>query len=441
VPTAAAFQPVARRSPTFRLLLGLGIMSAAVAVFFIYSIHQLRSLRELQTQTIDRNRKDALVLLRIQNDLNSLGLSMRDTLQRVPVTPVLAWEAEFRRMRADLDDALVREARYSSDGPRSRQSSVVRESFQQFWTASVQVFELARSNREADAADQIRAQLLPRQTQLSLAISQLLLAANEGQESGSASTRTIYDRFERNAWTFGAAIFTVIVVSSLWLVQYSRRLFEQVAALSKRRSELVRQLISMQETTYRSISRELHDEFGQILTAIGLMLHRADRKPGDLREVQELVQATLEKVRSLSYALHPVILTEVGLESALDVYISGFSKRTGMDARYIRPVQSVELDSSLATHLYRVAQEALNNAAKHSRSKSVTVALAYEQDAVVLEIRDLGVGFAHQGAGLGLVSMRERVELIKGTLEFVEGNPGAIVRVVVPIQTAGVGNA
>ena len=96
-------------------------------------------------------------------------------------------------------------------------------------------------------------------------------------------------------------------------MQYIRRLFERVAALSERRSELAQQLISMQENTFRSISREFHDEFGQILTAIGAMLQRTARRDFagmtagalGLREIQEIVQATLEKVRTLSSRCTP----------------------------------------------------------------------------------------------------------------------------------------
>ena len=77
---------------------------------------------------------------------------------------------------------------------------------------------------------------------------------------------------ERNVYVFLAAMLVVIVLTSLYLVQYNRRMFDQVAVLSERRSELAQQLISMQENTFRSISRELHDDFGQILTAIGAML-------------------------------------------------------------------------------------------------------------------------------------------------------------------------
>jgi len=89
-------------------------------------------------------------------------------------------------------------------------------------------------------------------------------------------------------------MLVVIVLTSLYLVQYNRGLFKQVATLSERRSELAQQLISIQESTLRSISLELHDDIGQILTAIGVMLQREDRKPGDLIEVREIVQNTLE---------------------------------------------------------------------------------------------------------------------------------------------------
>src|ERR1700722_12696397 len=104
------------RSPTYRLLAGLLITLLAVGVYSGYTIVQLRSLRQLQSGTIDRNRLDSLLLLRIQNSLNSLALAMRDMLdtgasgdavaQRYPLT---AWQPQFRRIRADLEDALARE--------------------------------------------------------------------------------------------------------------------------------------------------------------------------------------------------------------------------------------------------------------------------------------------------------------------------------------------
>jgi signal transduction histidine kinase len=180
---------------------------------------------------------------------------------------------------------------------------------------------------------------------------------------------------ERNVYLFVAAMLVLILLTSLYLVHYIRRLFEEMAALSTRRSELAQQLISMQESTFRSISRDLHDDFGQILTAVGAMLQRTSRRAADpdsvradLREVQEVVQSTLEKVRTLSHALHPVILDEIGFEGSLEQYLPSFEKQTGIAVRYEKSGTPRELDRGVAIHLYRVMQEALNNIARHSQS-------------------------------------------------------------------------
>jgi signal transduction histidine kinase len=200
----------------------------------------------------------------------------------------------------------------------------------------------------------------------------------------------------------------------------------------------------MQESTFRSISRELHDDFGQILTAVGVMLQRTERRTAgipdalrsDLREIQEIVQSTLDKVRSLSLALHPVVLDEAGLESALDVYLPGFEKQTGIEIRYEKTGPSREIDRNVAIHLYRVLQEALSNIARHSQSPRALVRLRFLPDTVVLEVEDEGIGFGggKERQGMGLVSMRERAELVNGRVEFIDREGGGVlVRLTVPV--------
>ena len=279
--------------------------------------------------------------------------------------------------------------------------------------------------------------LQARQAALSTAVSRLLIANNASEEAASARTQQLYAGVERNVYVFLVAMLVVIVLTSLYLVQYNRRLFKQVAELSEKRSELAQQLISMQENTFRSISLELHDDFGQILTAIGAMLQRADRNTGDLLEVREIVQTTLEKVRSLSHALHPVVLDEAGLESALDVYLPTFEKQTGIEVGYEKTGQGRDLDRELSIHLYRVMQEALNNVARHSNSKSAAVRLRFLPAAIVLEVQDEGVGFQERVTqGLGLISMRERAELVNGTIEFANAEQGGVlVRITVPLAS------
>ena len=309
------------------------------------------------------------------------------------------------------------------------------------------MFAMAAAGQEGEARSLIRLSLQARQEALSTAVARLLVQNNETEQDAAARIRGVYAGAERNLYLFVGAMLILILFTSLYLVQYNRRLFREEAALSERRSELARQLISMQESAFRSISRELHDDFGQILTAIGTMLQRTGRRlaqdpdsvRADLREVQEIVQSTLEKVRSLSHALHPVILDEIGLESALDQYLPAFEKQTGIAIQFEKSGAGRELDRGVTIHLYRVLQEALNNVAKHAKCKRASVRLRYLPESVVLEVEDEGVGFdASEGRGMGLISMRERAELVNGRLEIEgRGREGATIRLSVPTVAAG----
>jgi len=431
------------RSPTVRLLAGLAITLSAVALYSGYTIMQLHGLEQLQAGIIDRNRADSLLLLRIQNDLNSLGLAMRDMLEGTEPYPLTAWQGQFRRIRTDLEDAMAREARSSPLDRDAEQRKYLSDSLGQFWDALDRIFALAQGGQETEARTLIRLSLQARQEALSTAVARLLVQNNETEQQAAARIRSVYAGVERNVYLFVAAMLVLILLTSLYLVQYNRRLFQEVAVLSARRSELAQQLIAMQENTFRSISRDLHDDFGQILTAIGAMLQRAARRyanPGqeayaaELREVQEIVQATLDKVRALSHALHPVVLDEMGFEGAVDQYLPGFQKQTGIEVRYEKSGTTRELEREVAIHLYRVMQEALNNIAKHAQSKRAAVRLRYLPDAVVLEVEDHGVGFASAHAyGMGLVSMRERADLVNGRLDLENCDTGgARVRLTVP---------
>jgi len=426
-------------------LVGLAVTLSAVALYSGYTIVQMRGLRRLQTQSIDRNRTDSLLLLRIQNNLNSLALAMRDMLDADEPYPLTAWQGQFRRIRVDLEDAMRREQALGPAGRTADQNRYLAASVAQFWDALDRVFALAASGNEGEARTRIRLSLQARQAALSTAVSRLLVQNNESEEHAALETQQIYAGVERNVYLLFGALLIVVALSSVSVVQYNRRMFDQVAALSERRSELAQQLISMQENTFRYISRELHDEFGQILTAVGAMLQRMERRSSaadstmktGLREVSGIVQSTLEKVRTLSQALHPVVLDEAGLESALDSYLPNFEKRTGIKVHYEKTGEIGAMDKQVAIHLYRVLQEALNNVARHSQSAQADVRLRFAPGSVVLEVEDEGIGFRGRGdtPGMGLVSMRERAELVNGRVEFLDGEGGgALIRLTVQMS-------
>ena len=433
-------------SPTLGLLLGLIITLSAVVAYSAYITWQVTGLRKLQTDLVDRNRKDSLQLLRIQNDLNSLAVAMRDMVSGDEPYPLTAWSAQFQRIRADLDDAMRLEAGFAAASRTPDQTAFLTSSFTQFWNAVDRIFALARNGKEKEAREQIQLSLQERQAALSTAVARFLVQNTENEEQAGQRIVQIYDRVQFQAYMFLAATLLAILLSSLSVIRWNRRLFARLAEISERRSELAQKLIAAQESTLRYISRELHDEFGQVLTAVGSMLRRAGTHAPegsllrtDLQEVLQTVQGTLESVRTLSQALHPVMLDEAGLEATLDWYIPTVERQTGIAISYEKQGEPFPVDNVAGVHVYRVLQEALNNVARHSGAKQAWVRLCFLPNALELVVEDRGVGFAENPnkRGIGLVAMRERSELMGGRIVFSrppEG--GTLVHLSIPREKA-----
>ena len=438
------------RSPTTPLYIGLVITLLAVVGYSWYVTLRIASLRELQNNLIDRNRKDSLQLLRIQNELNSIGMSLHGMLETDPSDtgpryPLTAWQPQFARMRGDLGDAFLRERQFSPSGRKPEQQQYLQSSLAQFWDAVDRIFAIAQGGQEQEARAQIRLSLQARLAALSNAVARLLVENNENEERAAVQVSKIYDRVERQAYIFLVGTLVAIVLTSLYLIRSNRLLFNRLEAMSAQRSELAQTLISTQESTLRYISRELHDEFGQILTAMGAMLGRARNlapENSDLRkdlvELREIAQSTLDKVRSLSQALHPVMLDEAGLEHTIEWYLPVLERQTGIGISYEKSGMPFAISGDSAVHIYRVLQEALNNVTRHSGANKAWVRLHFGESSLDLEVEDRGVGFSADGGrqGLGMVAMRERAELLGGSISFQSSaNGGTLVRLTVPKES------
>jgi signal transduction histidine kinase len=434
------------RSPATGLLLGLAITLIAVLVYSAYITVQLRGLRKLQSDMVNRGRKDSLQLLRLQNDLNTVALAMRDMLDAGEPYPLSAWSAQFERVRGDLDSALRIEEQYAEVRRTPEQRAYLSQQLSQFWDAVDRMFALAQAGKENEARDQIRLSLQARQAALSTAVFRLLVENNEAEQQAAAQIARIYDGVQRQLYIFLAATLVAILLTSLYLIRSNRQIFARLAALLEQRSDLAQKLISTQESTLRHISRELHDEFGQVLTAIGSLLSRVEKQVPqgaplreDLREVREIAQSTLNNIRTLSQALHPVLLDEQGLESALDWYIPTVERQAGLTLHYEKSGQPFPVDTNAGVQVYRVLQESLNNVGRHSGVKEAWVRLNFSGDTLALEVEDRGKGFSANAAhqGIGLVGMRERAELIGATLELLHRDGGGtVVKLTVPREKA-----
>ena len=434
------------RSPTARSLIGLVITLIAVSLFSWYALRQVAGLRDLQTRTIDRNRKDSQQLLRIQNNLNNLGLSMRDITEQRSPYPVSAWTTEFARARADLQDALRIERELAPATREAEQQRFLNDSVSQFWQAADRMFQLSADGREREARATIQSELQPRHGSLVTTIARFLVMNYEAEQQAAAAIDSIYTNVERNIYYFLAAVVLTILLTSVFLIQQNRRIFEDLAWLSVQRQVLARKLITVQEDLFRSIARELHDEFGQVLTALGAMLQRArnrsERSSAELvegfEEMRGIVQTALENVRGVSQRLHPNVLDDYGLEGALEWYAKQTGGQSGINVTFEKEIgHALVVPPEVAIHVYRIAQESLTNVVRHSRSERAWVRIGRHADVLKLEVEDRGKGLP--GAperlnGLGLVAMRERAELVKGRLTLARApEGGTLVRLEVPL--------
>jgi signal transduction histidine kinase len=197
--------------------------------------------------------------------------------------------------------------------------------------------------------------------------------------------------------------------------------------------DALERVLSAQEDERRRLARELHDETGQALTSILLGLRGLEEaKDSDalraaVGEVRDLVRSTLQDVRQLAVELRPTALDDFGLVAAVERLTDSFAEQTGIDVEFVPNVPGGRLPPDVETALYRIVQESLTNVVKHARAGHVSIVLTRKDGLVSVVVEDDGVGFEPlraRGDGLGLVGMRERVDLLGGRVT-IESRPGA----------------
>lgn len=224
--------------------------------------------------------------------------------------------------------------------------------------------------------------------------------------------------------------------------ELSHTFHQMLVRLQAERREATGRVLAGQEAERLRIAQELHDQVGQELTAVLLLLSRlSTRAPEALRptllEVQSAVRTSLEDLRRIALELRPEALDDLGLGSALSVLCDRFAQRSGLDVACLIAHVLPELPASTELVIYRVAQEALTNVARHSGSHRAELSLQPQDGQIVLTVRDHGHGLpAGRASGSGMRGMRERAGLIGAALEIQDAHPGpgAEVRLRVPIE-------
>ena len=232
------------------------------------------------------------------------------------------------------------------------------------------------------------------------------------------------------------------------------RVGERTAELERRNvevHELSRRLLHAQDEERRRVSRELHDSTGQLLVVLNINLSRLkSESTQNSAEIQKLVDESTaivdemsRQIRTLSYLLHPPLLDEAGLVSALKWYVEGFASRSNIEVTLQLPDEMGRLSRDLETTVFRLVQESLTNIHRHSESKTAAVRLQNDPQSLRLEISDAGKGIAPSmmaGAsaksrlGVGILGMKERVSRLGGTFEVASNGTGTSVCATLPIE-------
>ena len=212
--------------------------------------------------------------------------------------------------------------------------------------------------------------------------------------------------------------------------------------------ELSARILQAQDEERRRIARELHDGAGQLLAALAMEASNLDRESdrlssraaSSLSNIKSLIVQMTKDVRTMSHLLHPPLLDDIGLQSALTDYVNGFAQRSGVQVSLDLPASMERLDRDYELSLFRIVQECLTNIHRHSGSKTASIRLVRDDGALVLEVRDEGKGMPAErlseiqsrGAGVGIRGMRERVLQLSGTMRIESDGSGTRIHVVIP---------
>jgi signal transduction histidine kinase len=225
----------------------------------------------------------------------------------------------------------------------------------------------------------------------------------------------------------------------------------QLEALNVELRRLSSSVIAAQDEERRRIARELHDSLGQDLAAAKMILEGLDPQntPAPLvgrgtTEACSIIDHAMQQVRSMSHLLHPPMLDEVGLHSALQWYVDGFAKRSGIEASLeFQPDVFPRLAPDVEKAVFRIIQEALTNVLRHSKARRAWISVARKDGQIISTVRDDGAGISAEIAefrpgsiGVGISGMRQRVKELAGDLRLTNASPGTIVHFTLPLRTS-----
>jgi signal transduction histidine kinase len=438
-------------SPRLILLAGFGGLLVLMLLAGLYAVYDLGSIQgrndAIRSHFVERN----LLLNQIRGDLYLSGTYVRDYLldpnsQQADHNRA-SLETTRRRIRANLNS-------YNSLLAPSevRPMAVLTAELDRYWTTLDPVLQWSPFERQKRGYSFLRDDVFPRRTTM-LNIADQIDHLNESQlTDGGRQVSKLFSDFRRS---LGAALAVTLCLGLLLAAHSIRGVLELERQATQRFGEVVEarrelkhlsaRLVETQEQERRSISRDLHDQVGQSLSAllVGLSNLWANVQNfggaalrDDFMALRTLAEENVHIVRNMALLLRPSMLDDLGLVPALQWQAREVSRRTGIRVTVTAEQVSDQLPESHKTCVYRLVQEALHNGSRHAEPTSISVRVRQEVDCLRISIQDDGKGFrTDQEKGLGLIGMQERVATLGGLFEVnSELGRGTLILAALPLD-------
>ena len=439
------------RSNTWRFVaLGFGtilLLGGAVTIMTLGSIAGMRR-SVLSLTDASQNHREHIEGLRSQIYVSSILI--RDYLLDRTPNAEATYKDRLHENHAAALEQLEALSRLSTPTSDTTIKSLAAE-LDGYWQSLEALIQDTAANRAASPYEHLRTKVIPRrQAVIALAEELADAGAAEARVSREAVNKSI-DSFQRNTvllrfvttlLALGLALFTTVRVYRLEGVAVTER--RRVERAEEEMRQLSQRVVASQEQERRALSRELHDDVGQMVTSLRFRLSDLEQQcprpsvefSATLDQCRELLEQTIEYVRNIAMGLRPSMLDDLGLAAAIEWQAREFSKRFNVPA-------TVNVDSAVAnwpepqrTALYRVTQEALTNCARHANARSVRIDLLRSGEFVKLSITDDGVGIpqGQRPRGFGLLGMEERIREIGGKLNLrTPATGGTMLEVELPL--------
>lgn len=404
----------------------------------VAGVDSLFVLREMQDRN-DAIRREFLsrtrILNRIRSDVYLSGTFVRDYLLEPEARKADLYRAKLAQPQQDMNEALTSYRALAGDRENSPYQALATEAGA-YWNILAPVMAGRSEPRPTEGYIFLRDEVYPRRLTM-LGLVDQLAGMNEqqlhlGDQQVAALSAQLRFRLILTLLVtlgLGALLAAFSTGKVLRLEHESAARYSEISQARSELKELSARLVAAQETERRSLSRELHDEVGQSLSALLVGLSNLRASGGEALQSQvdglrKLVESTVGVVRNLTLLLRPSMLDDLGLVPALQWQARETSKRTGLLVNVAADNVSDDLPETHKTCIYRVVQEALHNTVRHADAHNVKIAVRQETTGISLSVQDDGKGFRPEtGRGVGLLGMHERVVHLGGSFR-IESAPG-----------------